>query len=127
MCVSDWRAGRFIRSVVTGSTITDASPFIIAPSRQRVGLRVSAFAEAFLIGNVVNVVSGGVAVGYIGVGAAGFYISLAADGDLPTKGFSIQVQTSGIATIGVTEYFLPEEFLDAGTKEWQRLLMGRNP
>jgi hypothetical protein len=51
------------------------------------------------------------------------YLSVEHDGDLPMHRLELNTALGGPFTLGITEMFLPEEFLQKGTEQWQKELM----
>ena len=124
MCVGDWRLGRFIKTSARTISVTAGSPVSIGASRQRVGV--------FLMGNLVDMAGGaaysleinGVPITLVNASINTGLITIETHGDLPTKEVAVTTFSGGPFTCYVTEFWLPEEFLEKGTKEWQQVLMG---
>lgn len=124
MCISDWRAGRFMRSVCKSHSIVSGTPFIVPPSRQRVGIIFSCDATAVTNSSAFEITMDGGVLCVLGPFLFVQRFSLANDGEIPTKQFSIDLPLGGTFVLGVTETFLTEEFLNLGTEQWKQILLG---
>lgn len=124
MCINDWRAGRFIKSVARIVELTQDTPFQIASNRQRVGIRFAGAAGDVGAGGVFDVLCDGAVIFPSAVIPWAYSLTIANDGDLPMRAFTLLSPTATGVTVGVVELLLPEEFLNKGTEEWQRVLLG---
>lgn len=124
MCVSDWRAGRFMRSAFRAATVVAGTPVVIAGNRQRVGIRLSLTSAAAAAADNADITVGGAVVGVLSAFTFAAIFSLDTDGDLPTKSYSISTGAAGPVIIGIAETFMTEEFLNAGTEQWKAMLLG---
>ncbi len=111
MCVGEFQLGRRIRTVRRRFVVTTTSAVLVASNQQRVGLRITAPDN-----NIVTVDMNPTAVAGRGFtlapGDKPCYFSLAVDGDMPTRSFSI-VGDFGTANVVILESFLPEGQIDA--------------
>jgi len=118
MCINDWRLGRYMRTNLTGLSVTNGANSVILSNRQRVGILVSILNPDSLAGGHVRVMSGAVGVGVINTFNMVNLYTLTSHGDLPTRQFELIASVAGPVSVGITEFTLPEEYLEAGYKEW---------
>lgn len=123
MCVSDWRLGRFIKPAFQSQTVINPATFTLQANRQRVGVMVAGDAVQLGGGNSIALKIDGVQVASITQQTPTVLITLANHGDLPTRKIVFDAGLGATLGVGITEFTLPEEFLDDGTKQWQRELM----
>lgn len=119
MCVGDWRFGRLIRSQQTAFDTAAGTGLVYPANNNRVGIFIAAQnPAASVVASVVVTVDGK----FFCLMTAGSNIglfTLETVGDLVTKRWVIS-QATVAATGGTTEWFLPEEVLQAGIEEFKR-------
>lgn len=125
MCVSDYRLGSLIRSVIRAYSVTNAQTFTIPTNQERVGLTIC---PAAVTANGVTIVSIDGTAG-IAVGGSTYtfpwHITTQTHGDLPTHAFSgTGVNAVTPATGLIIEYFLPRKVIGAMLEEFQRQYPG---
>jgi hypothetical protein len=120
MCLSDWRAGRYIKSVSRSVFVPNISSFTIAASPQRVGITVCPSTADAAAGAFVELIVAGAIVDCVSLFPHSMKFNLKDDGDTPTKSFVINNPSNIDCDVGVTEYFMTEEFLAKGAAEWLR-------
>lgn len=124
MCISDWRAGRFMRSASTSLVLTAATPLTIQSNQQRVGLRLCVVSSDILASAAIDLKFRGVVIWSSLSTPSGLHLTLDKDGDVVTSELTIVNIIGGPFTIGMTETFMSEEFLNEGTEQWKRTLQG---
>lgn len=124
MCVNDWRLGRFIKTSARTISVTAGTPVPLGSNPQRVGVLLCGDLTDMAGGATYSLEVNGVPVTYCNASIHAELLSLTGHGDLPTKSINVTTFSGGPFTCYVTEFFLPEEFLQKGTKEWQQVLMG---
>jgi hypothetical protein len=97
---------------------------VIPANRQRVGIWISANFVDTIATPTWEIQIDGVTIAVSVNVPSVFKATLVHDGDMPTKQFSLVNPSANPMTPQITEFFLPEEFLDKGTEQWKRELMG---
>lgn len=120
MCQSDWRFGRFIRSVTTNQTLAAAGTMAIAANNQRVGLTISTGSVLASTAQAAIINIGGANVAAFITGTYRHDFSLKEHGDLVNKAIIITNGSIANVPIWVTEYIADERMLTADIKEFQR-------
>lgn len=110
MCLNDWKLGRQIKSVGSTVTLAALAASTIPPNQQRVGIRVALDFTALAALDALAVSVNGVNVGFVTVNTPFVQLTLANDGDLPTKAVTVTDNGPG-STAQITEFFLPETVL----------------
>lgn len=123
MCVSDWRAGRFMKTVPRTFSVAAGTDVVIGSSQQRVAIRFCCALVSLGAGAAFNVTLDDNLIGQLVGENWELYYTLENDGDLPTRAFTIESLGAGPDPIVVVETFLTEVFLQKGTEQWQRELM----
>ena len=123
MCVGDWRLGRLIRSQTFDWDTNVLSPQPIAANPNRVGLSVSGHTLSSTVTAGHRLRSEGKVIRYLLATTSFYHLSLWEHGDIVTKAFDIAVSTT-VAVGTWTEYWLPEEVLQAGIEEFKRTYPG---
>lgn len=119
MCVSDWRIGRLIRTQATAFDSTVPTGLTYNPNRQRVGILIVPTPSAFAVTQVVIATFlNGTKIVFDATAQAKL-LSMQEFGELTTFGFTLTV-VGTITTGVVTEFFLPEEIIQAGLDEFRR-------
>lgn len=117
MCLSDWRLGRLIRTKARLVTSAASPGTIINADQQRVGISFCLNNPDVTLPSNVDIFIDGVCA--FNLSAADPYrkLTLANDGDMPTRQFGIStVSISNI--VRVVEQWLPENVLSAGLAEF---------
>jgi len=116
MCISDWRAGRLIRTVLREASVA-AAPVTIAPDNNRVGLWIGWPTGGTSL-NSMSVTAGGVLVCCLDSSFPVYYVTFDRHGDLPTKAHIVTNISNG-TTVGIVEMIMPEEYLAAGLEQFR--------
>lgn len=125
MCVSDWRLGSLVRSVIRTFSVTSAQTFTIAANQERVGLTIAAFASSAIGSPLISI--DGLSGLIIGGSTYTFplHITMQTHGDLPTHAFSGTGSNAVTPATGVIiEYFLPRSVIGAMLEEFKRQYPG---
>lgn len=125
MCVSDYRLGSLIRSVIRTFSVTSAQTFTIEANQERVGLTILA-RGASANGSPIISVDGN--DGFV-IGGSTYtfpwHITTQTHGDLPTHAFSgTGVNAVTPATGLIIEYLLPRSVIGAMLEEFRRQYPG---
>jgi hypothetical protein len=116
MCVNDIRLARLTSTVTTAFDVTGGGSLTIQPSRQRVGLFISANILMLTSQGVLLTFTGGQTLIVTGVNTT-VWLNLIHHGNMIQQGFTIS-QLTGNITGRVTETLLSESILSAAEKEF---------
>lgn len=125
MCVSDYRLGSLIRSVIRTFSVTSAQTFTIAANQERVGLTIMG-RGANTNGSPIISVDGN--DGFV-IGGSTYtfpwHITMQTHGDLPMRAFSGTGANAVTPALGlIIEYLLPRKVIGAMLEEFQRQYPG---
>ena len=119
MCINDWRLGRYMRTSFRVLSSIDVAPLVVPSSRQRCGILFNIQTIAELGGAAMTIQVDGVTLLHQTLFQESRILTLDKDGDIPTREFTCIVNSAVAINIGVTEFFLPEEYLEAGYNQWK--------
>lgn len=119
MCVQDWRIGRLIRAQSSSTVLGVGQTLTIPSNKQRVGITFDFNDQITAIGSFIEVRVDGNQFTILWSVKPIIHWTVATHGDLSMREISFTTVATG-ATMGVIEYFLPEEFLTAGLEEFKK-------
>jgi hypothetical protein len=113
VCVGDLRLGRFIRAVPFTLGNIVATPFVIPPNRQRVGIGLTILTATSATGSILTATfDNGVVIGGVQI-AMPWTITLDRYGELIQHGFTLAT-TAALMTIAGYELVADERILTVG-------------
>lgn len=122
MCISDWRIGLLLRSVITPIAITSAATIVVPANRQRVGFFLNFNAAASGGGLSADLLCETMPIGRYTAFQVPLLYTLETHGDLCTRQLTISSNVAGISNGGYIEWFLPENVTSAYIEEFRRNL-----
>jgi hypothetical protein len=122
MCIEDWRLARLVRSVQQAQTIAANGTFTLAANMQRVGLTVGSVGTAISSLAQITIAVNGIGFWSLKQNETYFHATIVTHGDLVTKSWAF-TPIAFSPVLGITEYLMPEGYLQAGLEEFERMML----